>query len=496
MALEAYERAMEIKPGDADCVFDYSLFLSKSGKLKDAITLAKRAVRLNPQSGKANALLADLIWRATGSIEQSKHFADRALACPDAVTDATVRFSAAVVGALATEQSPEPKNAVRYWEIVIASKVRNDPLGLLGKVRLASLCAFILGVDVTAQQALARIECTGEDVCGKSLLDLAKGEAAAAAAPAQQFVSIVCEAFISHYRVSDPGALTHKIRLFKALSSQQERVLPPSIVVKSKQECAGAAKSLHEVSAAAVPVYFLKDPAVQRGQGIAVIVNDDFDKCIPDDFFAASSAAEKLLQLGVAPPLLLDGHKFGIRVHALIVNCADSKKSALFVFGDGILTKCWDAYKSDSNDPLIHVSSTSVQRLVTGFDRSKVKGLASLMFPEFASTRERMCGKILKACVAVGRDVLFPETCRGSALPCFQCFGVDVLYDAHHEPFLAEFNASPQFQDAKKTSELYDGFALPMINGLPGVLAAVMATVPELQNDGQGNKRWIFVGEF
>jgi adenylate cyclase len=57
-SLEAYERAMELNPSDADAMAEYADSLKHSGAPQAAVPLFERAIRLNPYA--ADRYLADL----------------------------------------------------------------------------------------------------------------------------------------------------------------------------------------------------------------------------------------------------------------------------------------------------------------------------------------------------------------------------------------------------------------------------------------------------
>ena len=114
----------------------------------------------------------------------------------------------------------------------------------------------------------------------------------------------------------------------------------------------------------------------------------------------------------------------------------------------------------------------------------------------------------------------------GTRVGAMQLFGFDVLFSADPRGsgprvFLAEANASPQFQDAKRSEELMTRLARPMLDGiarvveagrgarrshvrggdgsvLPAAAAAVAAAGAGAASSADGESalsRWAFVGD-
>lgn len=100
-----------------------------------------------------------------------------------------------------------------------------------------------------------------------------------------------------------------------------------------------------------------------------------------------------VLQPAVVDLALIDGRKFGLRIHALVVmvgNVCDavvargellsrinvsynqSQRVSVAVFQESVLTMCAQEFSANDVDPLVQITCTSVQRSLPGYDRSKV----------------------------------------------------------------------------------------------------------------------------
>eukprot|EP00966_Prymnesium_polylepis_P185584 4301878-Prymnesium_polylepis.1 len=145
-------------------------------------------------------------------------------------------------------------------------------------------------------------------------------------------------------------------------------------------------------------LWYLKQPGLQRGQGITIL--SETAQAAPVLMAAEESgeaAAGLVLQRAVAPPALINGRKFGLRVHLLLVLpppavAAEGGGSAgggsagggdgggsgggvaavagrplvAWVHGDAVLTMCGSAYDEARTDAMTHITCTSVQARAAG----------------------------------------------------------------------------------------------------------------------------------
>jgi hypothetical protein len=66
-------------------------------------------------------------------------------------------------------------------------------------------------------------------------------------------------------------------------------------------------------------VWYLKDPHMQRGQGVVVFHKDQPEQWAAVEKALASRRKPHVLQPAVVDLALIDGRKFGLRIHALVV---------------------------------------------------------------------------------------------------------------------------------------------------------------------------------
>ena len=148
----------------------------------------------------------------------------------------------------------------------------------------------------------------------------------------------------------------------------------------------------------------------------------------------------------------------------------------------------------------------AVQRSLPGFDKDRVKGPASAMWPGYAAAYPLIEQAIGMSVQAV-RSVLHPppnrrsdstEAPQGMGLApaqaqgprACQVFGYDFLIDADCRPWLIEANAAPQLGHPQAMGSLRRSLALPMINGL----AAVLSLSKERRTKGYGQWRHVPIG--
>lgn len=390
-------------------------------------------------------MLGELLWRSGASPKQAVVFCERALefASPG---DHVLRLNACLVLATALEQQGLLQRAIACLET--ACRLPVDATN--ARIRLNAL-RFAAVPNASALEGIRPLR--EDDVVGSALLRALSGGSPLPPPPPQTHYSQLSEQFLLNCHFPDSHGLIHKVSLYRHVQAINPHVLPKSTVCKRWQD----------VVLEPGVLYFLKNPAVQRGQGILLARSEATSPEQLQAFFP-EAGQEFLLQEAVHPPLLMTpgGYKFGLRTHALLVQFPHQRCRSVFVFRESILTRCWLAYDVASTDALVHISSTSVQRNVPGFDRNQVKGLASVLFASgYAQVLERLKPKLFdcfRAC--------FPPVSAAAAVPMLQLFGFDsMVRDGDLEPFVAEANASPQFQDAKRTEELLAGFALPMTHG-------------------------------
>ncbi|KAH9258092.1 hypothetical protein BASA81_003655 [Batrachochytrium salamandrivorans] len=483
-SIAQYRLAVELEPRNCEVALDLVLVQAKSGNLNQAIEQCKLALRIDSRSAKGNLLLGELLWRSGASPKQAVVFCERALefASPE---DHLLRLNVCLVVATALEQQGLLQQAIAYLETACRLPPVVDTTNArirLNALRFAATAAAPgEGSNPSVLEGVRPLR--EDDAVGSALLCALSGGSPSLPSQAQHY-SQLSEQFLLNCHFPDSHGLIHKVSLYRNTQAINPHVLPRSTICKRWQD----------VVLEPGVLYFLKNPAVQRGQGILLARSES---TLPEHlqaFFPPSPGAgqEFLLQEAVHPPLLMmpGGYKFGLRTHALLVQFPHQRCRSVFVFRESILTRCWSPYDVVSTEALVHISSTSVQRNVLGFDRNQVKGLASVMFAsEYAQVLRRLKPKLFdcfRAC--------FSPVTRPTAVPMLQLFGFDsMVRDGDLEPFVAEANASPQFQDAKRTEEMLAGFALPMTHGASALVCQGFAH--RQRGYGAENRDWEWVGD-
>jgi hypothetical protein len=279
--------------------------------------------------------------------------------------------------------------------------------------------------------------------------------------------------------------LCRKANLAEALAAHASRhpgsplarALPPTAVIDTFSAFharpkwldldSALAEALCEAEAAieaagAGAAWVLKPSLTNKGAGIALLHGvAELGAAVR----AEPDVGQWVLQRYVAPPLLLRGHKFHVRLYVAAVGAL-----RVFVFREALLLLAPEPFTEDLGAVGAHVTNTCV-------------GAASPRFSEEAHVRclselpELLGGDAAAAAAAAAE--LFASMCRVTAhafvaqegrvagfmpLPCgWELYGVDFLVDAGMRPWLLEFNPSP---DIKQSGARLDGVIGTMLEGL------------------------------
>jgi tetratricopeptide (TPR) repeat protein len=538
-ALRCYETALRLRPTDLECLLNRTACLVEAGKLTEAVACATSAVDAHPQEASAHRQLAHCRMRE-GSMEAALAAARRAEAAEKAsggLSPPTV----ALLADLLRKSDSSKLQAVPYMQAALRDpqatplerRRRMYSLGCLlchlpahAKQQAAAL-SVLRSLARSAAEAAAGPGAAGSGAaaaaaapdeasglsCDEALLLAHAGEPGAlgaatrAAAAAGDAVGDLCVRSLVEASVPGIHALVHKAHLARFLQAEGlAHLAPPSALVRTMAEVEAAMEQLEEregvqMATSGPPLWFLKHPRIDRGQGIAILTAPA--EAAP--MLGAHADGEALvLQLGVPRPALLGGHKFGLRVHALVVvGAADVSADhgvAVWVHDDAVLTRCGAALDGGRADALTHVACTSVQRGVEGFRREAVKGPASAMWPEGWPVALRAIratvGQIVSAHTGALRGAR-AATGWPDGAPAFQVLGADFVADEGSRPWLLELNASPQFGDPLAMPSLRAAIGAPMLQNVAAAVAAsCAASAPGSACESYGGWRRLTAEEF
>ncbi|GBG30938.1 Tubulin polyglutamylase TTLL6 [Hondaea fermentalgiana] len=272
-------------------------------------------------------------------------------------------------------------------------------------------------------------------------------------------LSHVAEMCLLHLALDDASHLAHKCLIHERLAEiGASEIAPPTRICESDAALAAALENTPEGS-----LWYIKDPAVQRGQGIR-IVRGPVD---PANVKQWVPAGRRVCLQEAVKPALLDNAKFGVRMHVLVTTAPEDEALRVFVSRDGILTKCGKSYAHDDTTPLGQITCTSVQRGEAGFNREAVKGPASELWDGFQEALPLIDHAALRSIEAVAGKLCAKPSLKMTRA---QLFGYDFCFDDTGKPVFIEANISPQFQDAKKLASLRKSLAPLLINTLPRLL--------------------------
>jgi tetratricopeptide (TPR) repeat protein len=542
-ALQRYRQALQISTSsnvtDID-LFNINLNLAiislRAGDLIQAREAAQRAVAIQRDHPGALVTMGEITWRCGGSTQEALTYAVQGIIQANKIKNMSLVVNGCMIAATCWEES-NPRKSLEY----LLKAIEVDPLHIIALIRAYFISlGIVVGSDINHHVAAAAAADPVIETKQNSIIQMIKDwcvrnhdEYGLKCIPYifqttnnthtdflnnnndfqtsimnNHTISPLCEALILHSRTPFSNMLTNKCLLYKVLiENKYENICPQSWIVTDSESAKRIVKAQNDIiQDKNLVLYFLKQPIVQRAQGIVIVKEPPQIPPFADE--------ERLLQHGI-PPALLDGRKFGCRIMAALIMWPMREEISVFVFQEGICTICFDAWSGDSTSLTTHVASTSVQRSLPNFDRKKQKGIAShLLSPKkFQECLPHIENKILLACQAA--VLSFQKSTNNNnnsnlAGPrrtslSFQVFGFDVIFSPNYDVYLAEANSSPQFQDTKKDDVMKETIAIPMINGLGYLLSLGFdrrrkdqnssITLSSSSSDELRIAKWKFVGD-
>ena len=485
--LHHYVKAIEIEPNEPDAHSNYSLCLFQSGKLFEAKKQAETALKLAPNNSIYNFNLAS-ICQYSGDLDESMNYIKKAIEL-DPFHHESI-FSLAIL----YELSDQPNFAVQYYEKAI--EVVNS---LLQDKNLSSKDLFWVFADYSfryfsllqrlnhqkeGKQIIIQLITIGSSLLTeieKSLLYFLSGDHSLAlkklssnSSDINLPISTLCLKSISSIHLRNSSEIIHKCKLAKNIQNSNFLwVIPTTFVIHSYNELIEAVTNYETHNN--VNVWYLKDPHKQRAQGITIFSNTETDLKKIKDQDVLRVEKEYCLQPSVENVYLLDNRKFGLRIHTFVISFRN--KLYIYLFKDAILTKCGIIYSPNDKSELNQITCTSVQRSLPGYDRSTVKGPASIMYPRYDVVFERIMESVTLSITAVKNKI---DSLMGVKVEDlsdnennlrFQMFGYDYIVNDNETPILLEVNSSPQLGDAQNMPQLTHTIGMPLINSIPSLLS-------------------------
>ena len=255
---------------------------------------------------------------------------------------------------------------------------------------------------------------------------------------------------------------------------------------------------------------FLAKPATgSGGRGLQLLDAHSLLRPCATGHCAPNTAPFPYAQLYLPNPMLIDGHKFDLRVYALVTDFEPVTKIWLHLDGFARLSTVPYSNPAAANktgvlsyvgDLAPHVTNVHYQRNLPGYreprsrhgrrDRcsSSTRGLECIwdQFESFDAAWEDLK-------YAVGRTLLSaraPITSRGSCRSCYQIFGVDVLVRENGEFFVVEVNSSPSIE---KSNPLADGNVLAQVYRDTWRMVGVSQATPAQRVGGWRGRKQTFL---
>lgn len=183
--------------------------------------------------------------------------------------------------------------------------------------------------------------------------------------------------------------------------------------------------------------WILKPFALNQGIGITLVSNvAQFRK----DLQTGRETRQKVIQLYIANPLLLDGHKFDIRYYVLIVRC---KPVVVLRYDEFYVRRSLNAYSVNSESLLTHLTNAHQQKSHPSFNDKKEDSIYS------KRKLEEGLGSAVVAAIERGIvDTLtklfaFTVPQMEQRLGSFELLGVDFMLDSSMRLYMLEANTNP-----------------------------------------------------
>uniref|UniRef100_A0A8C0QB55 Tubulin tyrosine ligase like 6 n=1 Tax=Canis lupus familiaris TaxID=9615 RepID=A0A8C0QB55_CANLF len=190
---------------------------------------------------------------------------------------------------------------------------------------------------------------------------------------------------------------------------------------------------------------------------------------------------DKICQLYISKPFIIDGFKFDLRIYVLMTSCDPLR---IFAYKEGLARFATTSYSHPSTDNLdeicMHLTNYSINKHSSNFIRdahagSKRKLSTFNMYMENRGYNTEQIWRdiedvIIKTIISAhpiikhNYHTCFPNHTLNSA--CFEILGFDILLDHKLKPWLLEVNHSPSFSTDSwldkevKDSLLYDTLVL------------------------------------
>lgn len=228
-------------------------------------------------------------------------------------------------------------------------------------------------------------------------------------------------------------------------------------------------------------IWIMKPVGLSRGRGIRVI----------SDIGQVRYSEDMIIQRYIHNPLLLDGHKFDLRIYVLVTSFSPLEA---FIYERGfarLSSRPFSLHESGLSDRFIHLTNAAVQR---GADRSmgclddatEADAGGTKCTLEYLWKRLSAQGIDTAAVWESIREVIVKSlVCVDDVIPhqpnSFELFGYDVMIDDRLKAWLIEVNSSPSMEtdsamDVRTKTELIRD-TLAVVDPLPFDAAALQSVL-------------------
>mmetsp|Transcript_55115 Transcript_55115/g.130207 ORF Transcript_55115/g.130207 Transcript_55115/m.130207 type:complete len:247 (-) Transcript_55115:82-822(-) len=188
-------------------------------------------------------------------------------------------------------------------------------------------------------------------------------------------------------------------------------------------------------------IWIAKPRAAARGMGIKVFSDAEALLSYVDEETAATPS-HFLAQQYIHPPLLIEEHKFDLRVFVLVTSL---RPLEVYLYPQPYVRFCSLPYSIDKLDDIFrHLTNHQVQKdsnvEFTPFNQWSIQQLQHWLGAKFGANAWSELLERLKRLTAATFAAM-PD--KGHRANSFELFGLDVLVDPNLKPWLIEVNMSP-----------------------------------------------------
>ena len=183
--------------------------------------------------------------------------------------------------------------------------------------------------------------------------------------------------------------------------------------------------------------WILKPFALNQGIGISIVSNlPQFRK----DLHSGRESKQKVIQLYIAQPMLIDGRKFDIRYYVLVARC---KPLVVLRYEEYYIRRSLNAFSLESDNLLTHLTNAHQQKSHPDFEEQKETSIWSKA--QFTAHFDPAVVSAIEASIIsiISRLFAFVVPMMDQKLGSFELLGLDFMVENTGKVYMLEANSNP-----------------------------------------------------